>query len=101
MSDKPISPLRQRLIDGMTARRFSEKLQKAYVRHVRTFTAFLGRSPDPATSEDLRRFQLHMVPMRERDRKILRQRLESSLCLLGFENPRREAGGDHVQHLRQ
>jgi integrase/recombinase XerD len=61
MSDKPISPLRQRMIDDMTARRFSEKVQKAYVRHVRTFTAFLGRSPDTATSEDLRRFQLHMA----------------------------------------
>ena len=61
MSDKPISPLRQRMIDDMTARRFSEKVQKAYVRHVRTFTAFLGRSPDTATSEDHRRFQLHMA----------------------------------------
>src|SRR5271166_5682560 len=61
MSDKPISPLRQRMIDDMTARRYSEKVQKAYVRHVRTFAAFLGRSPDTATSEDLRRFQLHMA----------------------------------------
>ena len=61
MSDKPISPLRQRMIDDMTARRFSEKVQKDYVRHVRTFAAFLGRSPDTATSEDLRRFQLHMA----------------------------------------
>ena len=56
-----ISPLRQRLIDDMTARRFGEKPQKDYVRHVRTFAAFLGRSPDTATSEDLRRFQLHMA----------------------------------------
>ena len=61
MSDKPISPLRQRMIDDMTARRFKEKVQKDYVCHVRTFTAFLGRSPDTATSEDLRRFQLHMA----------------------------------------
>ncbi len=61
MPHKPISPLRQRLIDDMTARRYGEKVQKAYVRHVRTFTAFLGRSPDTATSEDLRRFQLHMA----------------------------------------
>ena len=61
MPDKPISPLRQRMIDDMTARRFSEKVQKAYVRHVRTFAAFLGRSPDTATSEDRRRFQLHMA----------------------------------------
>ncbi len=61
MSNKPISPLRQRMIDDMTARRFKEKVQKDYVRHVRTFAAFLGRSPDTATSEDLRRFQLHMA----------------------------------------
>ena len=61
MSDKPISPLRQRMIDDMTARRFKEKVQKDYVRHVRTFAAFLGRSPDTATSEDLRRYQLHMA----------------------------------------
>ena len=63
MSDKPItiSPLRQRMIDDMTARRFKEKVQKDYVRHVRTFAAFLGRSPDTATSDDLRRFQLHMA----------------------------------------
>jgi integrase/recombinase XerD len=61
MSDKPISPLRQRMIDDMAARRFKEKAQKDYVRHVRTFVAFLGRSPDTATSEDVRRFQLHMA----------------------------------------
>ncbi len=42
MSDKPISPPRQRMIDDITARRYSEKVQKAYVRHVRTFSAFLG-----------------------------------------------------------
>ena len=61
MSDKPISPLRQRMIDDMTARRFSEDTQRDYVRNVRNFTAFLGRSPDTATSDDLRRFQLHMA----------------------------------------
>ena len=61
MSKKPISPLRQRLIDDMTARRFSEDTKKDYVRNVRKFADFLGRSPNTATSEDLRRFQLHMA----------------------------------------
>ena len=61
MSDHSISLLRQRMIEDMTARRFKEKVQKDYVRQVRTFTEFLGRSPDTATSEDLRRFQLHMA----------------------------------------
>ena len=43
------------MIDDMTARRFSEATQKDYVRNVRKFAAFLGRSPDTATSDDLRR----------------------------------------------
>ena len=64
MLDKPISPLRQRMIEDMTARRFKEKVQKDYVRHVRRFAAFLGRSPDSATSEDVRRFQVHMAEQR-------------------------------------
>src|SRR5208283_3020256 len=61
MSKKPVSPLRQRLIDDITARRFSEDTKRDYVRNVRTFTAFLGRSPDTATKEDLRRFLLRMA----------------------------------------
>jgi hypothetical protein len=61
MLDKPIGPLRRRMIDDMTARRFKEKAQKDYVRRVRNFAAFLGRSPDSATSEDVRRFQLQMA----------------------------------------
>jgi integrase/recombinase XerD len=42
-------------------RRFKEKVQKDHIRHVRRFAAFLGRSPDSATSEEVRRFQLHMA----------------------------------------
>jgi integrase/recombinase XerD len=48
----------------MTARSFSEDTKRDYVRNVRYFTAFLSRSPDTATSEDLRRFQLHMAQLR-------------------------------------
>src|SRR5260370_5936520 len=61
MTDKAISPLRQRMIEDMTARHFAEKVQKDYIRHVKNFAAFLGRSPDAATSDDLRLFQLHMT----------------------------------------
>ena len=59
MSEKPISPLRQRMIEDMTVRNFVEKTRNDYIRHVKTLTAFLGRSPDQAIPEDLRRFQLH------------------------------------------
>ena len=61
MLDKPISPLRQRMIDDMTARRFKEKVQLDYMRHFDRFVDFLERSPDTATSEDVRRFQLHLA----------------------------------------
>jgi site-specific recombinase XerD len=53
-----ISPLRQRLIDDMTMRRFSRETQRNYVRDVGRFATFLGRSPDRATADDLRRFQI-------------------------------------------
>ena len=59
MSETPISPLRRRMIEDMTVRNFVEKTRNDYIRHVKTFTAFLGRSPATATPEDLRRFQLH------------------------------------------
>jgi integrase/recombinase XerD len=59
MSQKPISPLRRRMIEDMTVRKFVEKTRDDYIRHVKTFAAFLGRSPDTATAEDLRLFQLH------------------------------------------
>src|SRR5947199_6434915 len=61
MSDKPTSPLRQRMIEDMSVRNFVEKTRNDYIRHVKTFTVFLGRSPDTATAEDLRRFQLHQT----------------------------------------
>ena len=61
MSEKPISPLRRRMIEDMTVRNFVEKTRNDYIRHVRSFTAFLGRPPDAATPEDLRRFQLHQT----------------------------------------
>jgi site-specific recombinase XerD len=54
-----ISPLRQRMIEDMAVRNFVEKTRNDYIRQVSTFTAFLGRSPDTATPEDLSRYQLH------------------------------------------
>jgi site-specific recombinase XerD len=53
-----ISPLRQRLIDDMNMRRFSRETQRNYIRDVGRFATFLGRSPDTATGEDVRRFQI-------------------------------------------
>jgi len=58
---KPISPLRQRMIEDMTLRKFSPKTQTAYIRAVVNFASFLKRSPDTAEPEDLRRYQLHLA----------------------------------------
>ena len=56
-----ITPLWQRMIDDMRMRKLADKTQSGYIRVVRQFTGFLGRSPDTATVEDLRRYQLHLV----------------------------------------
>jgi integrase/recombinase XerD len=53
--------LRQRMIDDMRMRKLSPKTQGSYVRAVRRFAKYLGRSPDTATVEDLRGYQLHLV----------------------------------------
>ena len=60
MTDSTISPLRRRMIDDMTIRGFASKTQKGYTGAVRDFAGFLGRSPDQASAEDLRHYQLHM-----------------------------------------
>ena len=56
-----VSPLRQRMIEDMRMRKLAPKTQTTYIRAVRKFSDFLGHSPDRATDEDLRRFQLNMV----------------------------------------
>ena len=60
MTDKAISPLRRRLIEDMTIRRLSANTQHQYIRHVKSFADFVGRSLDKATAEDVHRYQLHL-----------------------------------------
>src|ERR1700756_3427654 len=60
MTDDTISPLRRRMIEDMTVRGFTTCTQRGSIAAVGRFTVFLGRSPDQATAEDLRRFQLQM-----------------------------------------
>jgi integrase/recombinase XerD len=61
MTEKAISPLRQRLIEDMTIRRLGPKTEHDYIRHVKSFADFLGRSPDKATAEDVHRYQLRLA----------------------------------------
>ena len=61
MTEAPISPLRRRMIDDMTMRKFAPRTQEGYIRAVKGLSAFLSASPDTASFEDLRRYQLHLV----------------------------------------
>jgi len=61
MTDEATSPLRRRMIEDMTIRKLAPKTQQGYIRTVKGFAAFLGRSPDTASVEDVRRFQLHLA----------------------------------------
>jgi site-specific recombinase XerD len=61
MTDQAMSALRRRMIEDMTIRKFAPKTQHGYVQRVKNFAAFLGRPPDTATFEDVRRYQLHLA----------------------------------------
>jgi integrase/recombinase XerD len=61
MSTDSVSPLRQRMIEDMNSRKLCVGTQRGHIRSCRRFAAFLKRSPDTATSEDIRRFQLNLA----------------------------------------
>jgi integrase/recombinase XerD len=61
MTDEAMSPLRRRMIEDMTIRKLAPKTQEGYIRTIKNFAAFLGRSPDTASLEDIRRFQLDLA----------------------------------------
>jgi integrase/recombinase XerD len=60
MSTVTVSPLRQRMIEDMNARKLCAETQRGHIHSCRRFAAFLKQSPDTATAEDIRRFQLHL-----------------------------------------
>ena len=78
-STQAITPLRQRRIEDMRMRKLADKTQSHYIRAVRQFAGFLGRSPDTASVEDLRRYQLHLV-----DRGISPVSLNAAITGLKF-----------------
>jgi site-specific recombinase XerD len=61
MTTKAITPLRQRMIEDMTARKLCAGTQRGHIRACKRFAAFLKRFPDTATCEDIRSFQLHLA----------------------------------------
>ena len=63
MSTGAVTPLRHRMIEDMNARKLSAGTQRGHIRSCKRFAAFLNRSPDTATTEDIRRFQLHLAEL--------------------------------------
>ncbi|QDY69301.1 integrase [Qingshengfaniella alkalisoli] len=61
MTEERTPPLRERMIEDMRIHAMGDKAQKAHIRAVKDFALFLGRSPDTATPDDLRTYQLHMT----------------------------------------
>ena len=61
MDPTSISPLRQRMIEDMTARGLSRQTQRGHILACKRFAAYLKRSPDTATAEDVRLFQLQLM----------------------------------------
>ena len=61
MTEERTTPLRERMIEDMRIRGLGPQSQRAHIRAVKDFAGFLGRSPDTATAEELRAYQLHMT----------------------------------------
>jgi len=100
MSTVTISPLRQRMIEDMNARKLCAGTQRGHIRSCKQFAGFLKRSPDTTTAEDIRRFQLHLSETgisicnmgcspTATDPETLRTRASCSPCRRAQKNPRR------------
>src|ERR1700722_20139920 len=99
MSTDTISPLRQRMIEDMNARKLCAATQTGHIRSCKRFAAFLNRSPDTATLEDIRLFQLHLA---ETGVSICnRNRIMTGLRFLFRVTLRRLALAAGIYHLRE
>src|SRR5512144_3215501 len=99
MGTDAISPLRQRMIQDMNARKLCAGTQRGHIRSCRRFAAFLERAPDTATVEDIRRFQLHLA---ESDVSICtRSRIMTGLRFLLRVTLRRLDLAAEIYHIRE
>ena len=99
MTDEVISPLRRRMIEDMTIRKLTPKTQQGYIRTIKNLAAFIGRSPDKASFEDVRRCLLHLwpkVPIRPLSTIPCRRCGSSSECTL-----KRYAIVEHTRFIDQ
>ena len=94
-----VSPLRQRMIEDMTARNLGHHSQRSHIYSCKLFAAFLKRSPDTATADDVRRFQLHLA---ETGRGISnRNRIMTGVRFLFRVTLRRHDLAAEIYHLKE
>src|SRR5258708_34419243 len=99
MSTESMTPLRQRMIEDMASRKLCAGTQKGHIRSCKRFAAFLKRSPDTTTAEDIRLFQLNLAEMGVRI--CNRNRIMTGLRLL-FRGTRRGLDlAAEISHCRQ
>ena len=99
MSIDAASPLRQRMIEDMNARKLCAATQRGHIHSCKRFAAFLKRSPDTAAAEDLRQFQLHLA---ETEISICnRNRIMTGLRFLFRVTLRRLDLAAAIYHLRE
>ena len=97
MSTAILSPLRQRMIEDMSLRNLAPRTQEAYIRGCRKLAAFLRRSPDTATAEDIRLFQLHLA--RAGVSICTRNRTMTGIAFLFRVTLRRSEIADQIQYV--
>ena len=113
MSTDAISPLRQRMIEDMNARKLCVGTQRGHIHGCKRFAAFLNRSPDTATAEDIRRFQLHLsetgASICNRNRimtgvrflfRVTLRRLDLAAAIYHLREPQKDSSGDEPGRLK-
>jgi integrase/recombinase XerD len=99
MSTNTVTPLRQRMIEDMQARQLGPASQRSHVYSCKRFAAYLKRSPDTATPDEVRLFQLHLI---ECGHSICnRNRIMTGLKFLFRVTLRRHDLAAEIYHLRE
>ena len=99
MTTEAITPLRQRMIEDMAARKLGKHTQRGHIYSCKRFAGFIRRSPETATAEDIRRFQLHLA---ETGTSICnRNRIMTGLRFLFRVTLRRLDLATEIYHIRE
>ena len=93
-----VSPLRQRMIEDMAARKLNPHTQRSHIYSCKRFAAWLKRSPDTATADEVRRFQLHLI---EKTSICNRNRIMTGVRFLFRVTLRRHDLAAEVWHIKE